>query len=1562
MNSNIKNKRSQLVGGASSAIIASMLIAVPASAQVSAPSINVDDVDYTSQVVANVVGGDAAPQVNTAEITTNANSTATITNDGVTTGTLENNSNTLDATAIANRNGVTASLDTIDSTTGNDDGLAVSTVSVSEETRVTAVAGTDTGIDATDFSSGALDVIGNAAAAAVVVNEGSGEYAITVSGSEPNGYTTLATTNADVVADLSGSAADLVASNGVVQVSSVQLSGADTSSQNAGVTTSSIDVFADTSEGTDADITAAVTVEDNALTADFTGNARDASIALAADDANTSVTAAVTNVQRYDATDDSFDNAYVFGSAIEAFVDSSGNIGSDVLTLRDGSVSVSSNELAATAEGNTATTSISLADGLAYDGAAANSATATIDERLADTKLADVAADAGFVGANTQVAEDGSIISNVSASDVTAQVQGTVGSNVTVAGNRMVSSASGNDVTASIESGENSALFDGSAALASRQELQAADVTATMIFTNTIEAQVGYDNGASFADSTVTIDQNIQAASATGNTSRQSIDLAATSLNAGDDTGVSLRADTLPAGDASLASADGAIVIANAMINTDSDVTANIDDARIYLDANDSDLGESFNTATAITDNVQQAFATGSDAGNSISLTGVDVGAAAGIVNVQSNDSTSDVSAYLTAEIESYNNANIESASAEVSGNTQSAVARGVVASNTLSVDAQTVDVDVLADDTANTNEFGPGGTVVRADDVAYGMINAQEVDGDVTATVDPDNIMVNLQLSDDAYDSTLALENNSVVAQAQGAVATNAATLEIGSLTSSDIGGEGEGYASVSNLQQLGENSVVATASGEGSEVMLTELSDAFTSNISTSSNRVAAIAEGSRANNSLSIVATEVEGLADAGNSDVYDLVNDVDATFALANTQESQVGSITATLRDSDPASSFLDSSAIVTDLSNSVDQSSVATDNNLLQALASSNKATNSLSLDTVTLTNSSSGLANLQVSEKDVSALIGYEGNSGITPFSVTGIVTAGVWEGNLSTLTADQLTAFQNAYNGQTNYSYNAGTGDVSFDSVGDGSLTLPVGGSAGSYNSGGVMTFVDGNITSGTVTVDGNAVQGSAIGNSATNQMAVTATSFDGDDSYGNTEVFTDAGGNPEAMADGDASLASNQEVDGDIESRIYTTFGIDGGLDDTISNSSLSVSDNSAYSESIGNTVANSLTVAGTDMDNDATSGSLASSQDGGTSSITAFSDMEVVSNAVSTGSNVDVDGNTNNALAVTNNASNTVIASATNSASSGQATAFSDVQDGTPATTSSSFALNNGQSASGSLTADARTSVTNVEAIDTETTGIVDGSVSMSSNMTRAEATVNRASNTLSVGADADLGSTGALVNQQSSSVDAQALASSNIVLGVHGDATDPVQSINSSSAAVEGNMTIALARGNSTSNMLNYTSGSTYSAQENNATLSGSSANAVADAALLNDQQNSGLVSAVANASNRIVLNGQNAPTAAGVLNGTVSNSNNTVAAFAYGNSASNTVMLSSLNTGMANVAVGNQQLNTGNVTAGANVTFAISSNGLVGASSMQNSGNAASATAIGNSSVTIIGAE
>jgi hypothetical protein len=443
---------------------------------------------------------------------------------------------------------------------------------------------------------------------------------------------------------------------------------------------------------------------------------------------------------------------------------------------------------------------------------------------------------------------------------------------------------------------------------------------------------------------------------------------------------------------------------------------------------------------------------------------------------------------------------------------------------------------------------------------------------------------------------------------------------------------------------------------------------------------------------------------------------------------------------------------------------------------------------------------------------------------------------------------------------------------------------------------------------------------------------------------------------------------LASSQTLSATSSSttELFTTFGIDGALDTAITDSTLSVSGNSAYGEALGNTVSNSLTVAGTDMAGTATSGVLSNMQDGTSATILASSDMEVASNVVSSGSNVSLDRNANNALGVVNNATNTLTASSTNSTASAQAIAVSDVLSGTGtsniAAGNGSFALVNGQSATGTVTTTATTEVYNIGNGDTTTTGVVNGSVSMSNNATRSESTANRASNTMLVGADANLGSTAALVNQQSSSAVTQADATSNFSVGVAGTTSaTPLASLNNSSVSIEGNSTLALARGNSASNTLNYSAGATYTGTAGLATINGGTNTAQASAAVLNDQSNTGPVTATARGSTSIALNAAGTGTAAGVLNANVSNSNNSTTAFAVGNTADNRIMLTSLNTGMPNVALGNQQTNSGAVTANATtVTYSANAFGTVGASSVQNSGNAASATAIGNSSVSVIG--
>lgn len=1549
-----KKMRTQLSAGASIAILAVATASVPSYAQTVVTNGVLDSI-----LQGHVTGGDTSPQSNSESVTaTTPNFDAITTLIGDTTNSvLDNNENTADATAIANRNGVTASLATIGSTTLPDDGIALAAVSTNTGEVDATTSDAQIGVAATDFATGSVNVLDNVTSSVVVVNEGSDTYAATITGSEPVDYSNLATTNATVTTDLSGSAANVADLSGSLLVSSVQVA---VPAVDSSATTSIADTFLTINTTADADVTGAATLDGNAITSSFTANARDASIALAADDGSTSTTAAISNAQRFDAN--TSDPAAVTTGEFRAAIQTGGFTTSFV----DSSLSVASNTASANATGNTATTQISLADSLSYNTAAENIAAAQIDalgeagEPL--TVLSDVTASGGLVGVNTQIVETGEFTTSFSV-DVDVDVASPETSSIDVSSNRLTTAATGNDLTAGISSGASSATFDASAVLASRQELDTVEVLANSADSD-VEVNVGQVGAsATFVDSAITVDSNVLAASATGNRARQATELEAIALNAAVDTSASLSADLTPSADGESVAANGAVVIASAMFNTGSTVMASNTDSDIDIVTDDNASGSATNTSVAVTRNTQQAFATGSDAGNSLSLTGVDVGSAAGISNLQVNDATSTVTATQTGSIDVDYAASLISGSSEISGNSQSAVARGTVAANTLSVDAQVVALGLNGAATTSAPQ-----TLDADATAAYGVVNVQQVLADVIASADPDDTdAFRMDIVGSLTDSNTAVTNNTLLAQAQGTVATNQATISIGNLTTTD----GMADAAVANLQNVSGADILATADGNngvGGNSVETEIDGAvLRGSVVSSANQILASADSSRATNTLAVSGTSLSGsnLSAQANAYLDTDTNTVAAQFGVVNTQVAGTGNVTASLREA-TGGSFDDSASVVNDLNSTVTNSSVEANNNLLQALAASNRSTNTVSVDGTTLNQVTAGASNLQTSSQDVSALIGFAGSGGVAPFTVPATITTGTASGSLSGLTPDQVTAFLAEYDSATDFTYDPATFVFSYTTPGTGAVTLPVSGTSGAVNNGGVLIDVEGAITASTLAVESNTVQGSAIGNSAGNSVTVAANAFDGVTAVGAGEVFTASTGDPEADARADAVLASSQILVAGSSSttEVFTTFGIDGALDTAITDASLSVSANSAYGEAIGNTVTNSLTVRGTDLAGSATSGVLTNSQDGSTAAISSVSDMEVVSNVVSSGSSVNVDQNVNTALGVVNNATNSLTAASTNSTSTAQASGTSDVALAGAAQSTGSFALINGQNASGTLTTTATTDIYNIDNTDVTTTGVVNGSLSMSSNSTRSESTSNRAANTVSVGADANLGSTASLINQQASQATTTANANSTVRIAVTGTTAGEtaLESLDGSSVLIEGNTTLALARGNSVSNTLNYTAGAGYTAAAGAATINGSTNVATANAALLNDQANSGAVTANATGGTSVALNATSGGSVAGVLNASVSNSNNSTTAFAVGNSAENRLMLSSLVTGMPNVALGNQQTNTGAVSAVATtVTYSVGSNGTVAGSSIQNSGNAASATAIGNSSISVIGA-
>jgi len=98
----------------------------------------------------------------------------------------------------------------------------------------------------------------------------------------------------------------------------------------------------------------------------------------------------------------------------------------------------------------------------------------------------------------------------------------------------------------------------------------------------------------------------------------------------------------------------------------------------------------------------------------------------------------------------------------------------------------------------------------------------------------------------------------------------------------------------------------------------------------------------------------------------------------------------------------------------------------------------------------------------------------------------------------------------------------------------------------------------------------------------------------------------------------------------------------------------------------------------------------------------------------------------------------------------------------------------------------------------------------------------------------------------------------------------------------------------------------------------------------------------------------------AGTAPGITNGTAALTGNTVAAQAYGNTATNAVTVAATAANRPTVAVGNYQTNSGAITATATaVNYGVGVTGAAAGSTLRAAGNQVTATAVGNSAVSTI---
>lgn len=1167
--------------------------------------------------------------------------------------------------------------------------------------------------------------------------------------------------------------------------------------------------------------------------------------------------------------------------------------------VTDGSIAVQKSTTGAVAVGNTDTLSLSKTDTASLSTTTAVTALQTNTGTAAGTDPVTaenpVVIDADTTGTEVSVTVGATTRGSYAVKDST--------DGATATGNTVAQSLTLSATTISVSSDigvDNDALkldISGKAMGAVVQTNTITDVSATNL--NSDMKVIGGN-----ADSSaLSLTGNTQDASATGNSSTQGVSLSATTLSTG---GTYATVDTAGTQDLD---ANGKVVAASLQLNTDSTVEAYATDATATLD-----VGTATSAAVAMTGNTQSSGATGSTATNGLSLSGTTVGAGAVVVSQQENDATSTVLAQTQSSMLLQADALNTGASAKLTDNTIQSRATGVNTANTMTVDATTVTLAAADGDKATTIASNAGTM-----EAGYAMLNDQQVAGDVTATTKAEgstntSSAIKLNVTETAGvigGSTVQNDSNTLSARAQGATTANTLTLSVsGTLSQATqdpaVAGDIANAAAIGNVQTVSDGAdVKATVDTGAADSIVTSVAGVLTSSsLSSSSNRLQATAEGATAINKLTASATTLTLGADTGTgakapASVYDAATataTADTAFSVANVQNSGNGTISAKL---------LDPATVATNVDGNVSASSIAANSNGFDAFATSNKATNSVALNGTTVT-TDAGIVSAQTSNADVISRIGY----------------------------SDAATA-------------------VAGSSPNDAGVTIDLGGT----------------VDDSAVSVNANVTRGSAVANTSNNTLTASANSLTGDGTAVQAAASGDAtlgedDTSSTATATGDYSLANWQSLGGSATSttQIAASYGIDQADsedgDQLLSDSRLSVSNNVQFGEALGNSATNRIALTATDSGSgiDPTA-ALSNVQDGDTADVEASSRMNVFANGEALNSSIALNNNSNTSLGVINNASNTVSVSAVKLDGANSTASFATGTD----TATADYAMLNLQSAGGDLDSTATTTLFNTDYADTAgALGTEDSKVAINGNTTTAEASANRVANVMQFSA-VDNGATAALGNSQSSTASVDATATTTATFAIKTTGADNV-AVDGSAVNMDGNSTTALARGNSASNAMTYSVGATYSGVDG-AAITGTSS-AAATAVVLNDQYNGGAVNALAqNAVYSVAFNDYTTGTTTGTAasGSAFSNSNNAVNALAYGNSAVNSLNMSTFGAGLPSSAVSSVQANNGVVTASATgVQFSMAATGSTTGSVMRSTGNSVTAQAVGNSSVSTIG--
>lgn len=446
----------------------------------------------------------------------------------------------------------------------------------------------------------------------------------------------------------------------------------------------------------------------------------------------------------------------------------------------------------------------------------------------------------------------------------------------------------------------------------------------------------------------------------------------------------------------------------------------------------------------------------------------------------------------------------------------------------------------------------------------------------------------------------------------------------------------------------------------------------------------------------------------------------------------------------------------------------------------------------------------------------------------------------------------------------------------------------------------------VGGGVTAASsLTVSGNDVNATALGNTGTNQMAVTGSNLSSTAPAVATGLSsTAATGVPTGGNVSSEFALANFQNDAVSGGRTADATNVVVGINTTgaLTSSNLTVVNNQVTAEARNNQISNTANLTG--FATLTTSAGLLNTQNATTAVTATVTDAStgVVAGGDIVNANVTIDRNAVQGLATGSSANNSLSVSAAALAGNPKTTitqtgvATTNQMAGTAAQTADFSLANSQRQANGEIKA----VVTGTQTINDSGASTVNGSqLNVSGNSVQGVAQSLSASNVLALSGTTSASASAALGNLQSSS--AAVTASTTATQGVVAAAITAVGATTASNLAVSGNTAKALAVGTSASNALSATSANlsgnsqlTSNGGGASYTVASTAAVTTADFAVSNVQNQSGALTSTLDSTQMINV------AAAAVNGGALTVSGNTAASVAQANSAGSSLTLTGAN--------------------------------------------------------------